>query len=464
MRRLARQLAAPFRLQGRMDRRGYALAVAVVLFLEIVVMLAAQGLQGLPLIFDLQMLVIPFHNFHSQGGAGDITIVPHNPELFGSPKFLVQLLLLWRLAVVSFRRAADAGITGFTAALMLAPLLQLPALLVLLAWPPRTDVDPARDAGSARPSGWACAAQAMIAGMVFTVFAVTVGALVFRLYGWGLFVLTPILIGVIAGYLVNRDGDVGGEQTAFIASAAILLGGIALLATALEGMICLLMAAPLVMGMSVAGSLIGRGLAQDGKRSGRPVAMSVAVLPLAFALEAAFPPQMLIHTEQVEVIAAPPAAVWAALIDEGEISQPPPLVFRLGVAYPLRSEIDGAGVGAVRRGVFSTGVALEEITAWTPCKTLAFVVRQDPPAMRELSPYEHVHAPHVAGYFRTLETRFDLQPLAGGRTRLTERTNHSLRLDPALYWLPMARWMIDANNARVMAHVRALAERNATAG
>jgi hypothetical protein len=83
--------------------------------------------------------------------------------------------------------------------------------------------------------------------------------------------------------------------------------------------------------------------------------------------------------------------------------------------------------------------------------------------MRELSPYAHVHAPHVAGYFRTTSTSFELLPLAGGGTRIIERTEHELKLDPVLYWLPMARWAIHENNMRVLTHSRSQAERSLVA-
>jgi hypothetical protein len=136
----------------------------------------------------------------------------------------------------------------------------------------------------------------------------------------------------------------------------------------------------------------------------------------------------------------------------------PGLVFRLGLAYPIRSRIIGQGVGAVRIGIFSTGVARERITTWTPGRRLAFAVLSQPPAMTELSPYAEVHAPHVRGYFDTVSTSFDLQPLPGGGTRLVLEASHVLRLDPVLYWEPVARWAIHQNSERVLRHIRSRAE------
>src|SRR5262249_11910137 len=136
----------------------------------------------------------------------------------------------------------------------------------------------------------------------------------------------------------------------------------------------------------------------------------------------------------------------------------PALPFRLGVAYPRGGEIIGEGVGALRRGEFSTGIAFERVTEWVPERKLAFTVISDVPAMRELSPYRHVHAPHVVGYFRTTYTSFEIVPRADGRSDIVERTSHELRLEPIFYWLPMARWIVHENNARVLAHIRRQAE------
>jgi hypothetical protein len=79
---------------------------------------------------------------------------------------------------------------------------------------------------------------------------------------------------------------------------------------------------------------------------------------------------------------------------------------------------------------------------------------------RELSPYEHVHAPHVVGYFNSRVTSFELVLRPDGGTDIVERTSHELKLEPALYWLPLARWVVRQNNARVLAHIRRQAERS----
>jgi hypothetical protein len=241
-----------------------------------------------------------------------------------------------------------------------------------------------------------------------------------------------------------------------------LLGSLTLVAVAIEGLICILMAAPLGLGMALIGGVLGRAMALQARRPAAQTLPCLALLPLMFAVENVLPPVAHLDTEQSIAVAAPPELVWKSILSTDPIEGPLALPFRLGVAYPLRGELRGEGVGAERLGEFSTGTAIERVTEWVPNRKLAFVVVREIPAMRELSPYENVHAPHVIGYFRTTSTSFELISRADGGTDIVERTSHELRIGPVPYWLPMARWIVRQNNARVLEHIRSHAQRGAT--
>jgi hypothetical protein len=211
---------------------------------------------------------------------------------------------------------------------------------------------------------------------------------------------------------------------------ALMLGGIALIVSALEGIVCLVLASPLAVGLALLGGLLGRAIAIHSRRSPQQTAFGLALLPLMFTVESVLPPAIHFETQSTIEINAAPEVVWAALVRTDLLDAPVPFVFRLRVAYPLRGEILGEGVGAIRRGEFSTGLAHERVTEWVPRRKLAFVMENQVPAMRELSPYAHVHAPHVNGYFSTTYTSFELLPRANGGTNVVERTTHELRVCP----------------------------------
>ena len=279
-----------------------------------------------------------------------------------------------------------------------------------------------------------------------------------------MFVASPFVIGAATAYFANRKRDIGGSRTAALVVGATALGGVALVMAALEGLICIILASPLAFLAAFIGGAFGRAVALSMRRPAAQTVPAFALLPLLFALESVLGTAVQFDTQQTIEVRAPPEAVWQAIVHMGPIDEPLALPFRLGVAYPLGGEIIGEGVGAVRRGEFSTGTALERVAEWEPNRKLAFVVVTDVPAMRELSPYRHVHAPHVVGYFSTTYTSFELLPLADGGTQVVERTSHELRLEPALYWLPLARWVLHENNTRVLTYIRRHAERSVRGG
>ena len=376
--------------------------------------------------------------------------------------FVCTLLICWALAALTYRRALSSDAGGWTAAGAITPMLQLPVILYMAVLPPPSEpLEPVLEEDRQRVmAGWGGAVQGMIAGIALTLAAVATSALVFGTYGYGIFLASPFVIGAVVGYIANRKADLTNEETNKIVRRAGFLSCLALLATALEGVGCMLMVAPLAIFAAMIGGIVGGDAgrrAREGATKG--IVSAVAVLPAIFALEAAFPPSLLFSTEQTIAVHAPPDRVWKAIVRMDPITEPLSLIHHVGIAYPLRGRVFGEGVGALRYGDFSTGTAIERVTEWEENRKLTFVVLKDIPGLRELSPYRHVHAPHVHGYFTTLETSFELMA-RDGVTEIVERTSHRLKLDPALYWLPFARYMVDTNNARVLRHIKQQAERS----
>ena len=78
--------------------------------------------------------------------------------------------------------------------------------------------------------------------------------------------------------------------------------------------------------------------------------------------------------------------------------------------------------------------------------------------MRELSPYRAIRPPHLDGAFRARRGEFRLVALPDGRTRLEGSTWYTLELAPGGYWRLWADLLVHAIHARVLAHVKRLAE------
>ncbi len=296
-----------------------------------------------------------------------------------------------------------------------------------------------------------------LSGVAIILVAVAVSAIVFRAYGWGLFVLTPFVVGVTTGFLVNRQELQTTKATNALVLLSAALGSFGLILFALEGLVCLILAAPLGALVAIAGGALGRRAARIGKGPMGPL-YSIALLPAMFALDALYPPAVIMVTDESILIEASAPQVWQAVTSDEPIREPATLVGLLGLAYPERAHFSGRGVGAIRTGYFSTGEAREQITDWNEGRLLGFMVLSQPPAMKEMSPYRHVHAPHVVGYFETGETQFEIQPLGELQTRLTIRAAHRLRIDPVVYWEPIARWAASSNTRRVLRDLKTKSE------
>jgi hypothetical protein len=238
----------------------------------------------------------------------------------------------------------------------------------------------------------------------------------------------------------------------------------ALLALAMEGFICLIMAGALGLPLSVLGGTMGYLLQR------RPIVMRSAPATLAslilfipgvMGLEHARPelaPMLVIRTA-IE-IDAPPERVWNGVVAFAEIPEPKEWIFRLGIAYPIRATIVGEGVGAVRHCEFSTGPFVEPIEVWDAPRLLKFSVTANPAPMQEWTPYKSIHPPHLAGFLESQGGQFLLTPLPGGRTRLEGTTWYQHHMWPAPYWQVWSDAIIHRIHLRVLNHIKGSVERN----
>jgi hypothetical protein len=170
-------------------------------------------------------------------------------------------------------------------------------------------------------------------------------------------------------------------------------------------------------------------------------------------------PETFVVKSAIEVN-APPEAVWKEVVAFAEIPPPKELIFRAGIAYPIRAEISGHGAGAVRHCVFSTGAFVEPIEIWDEPRLLRFGVTENPAPMREITPYASVEPPHLHGYFVSHQGQFLLTQLPGGRTRLEGTTWYSHTIWPETYWHLWSDYIIHRIHVRVLEHIRAEAEKH----
>ncbi len=276
-----------------------------------------------------------------------------------------------------------------------------------------------------------------------------------------LLVIVPLVTAGIAGFLSARAGRTLSQSigAAFLALTAILtILGFA----AMEGVICILMAAPFVGLLGIIGALLGHWLATLTTRPAYQVqsAAWLAVIICAVGESIAPPPPLEDVVSSEVIINATPAQVWKQLKDIRDLPAPTEPLFVFGVAHPLEAYVVGeGGVGAARVCRLSTGDMPERISVWKPEQELKFIVLDTPAAMREATFFgQELDGAHLHTTYTSLEGGFRLEALPDGRTRLTGTSRYLLTITPATYWNLWTRHIVGQVQLRVMNHVKAKAE------
>lgn len=232
---------------------------------------------------------------------------------------------------------------------------------------------------------------------------------------------------------------------------AVVLGSAMLVILGIEGVVCTLMASPLVFAMFFVGAAVGRVMrwgidlgreARDHFRVRSVVAVALLLL-LPGAKEIELRAGDRVRVEAVEStirVAAPPDAVWAALEEIDAVHGPKPLLLRIGLPVPLRCEMEGDGVGARRTCFFDRGRIDEVVTVW------------DPPRRMELE-ITHWTLPgrHWLGY---LDASYELREAAPGITEVTRVTTISSNLRPSWYWRPLEHVGVRSEHEYLLRHVK----------
>lgn len=392
---------------------------------------------------------------------------------FAATLLMIAIPFIWLGVTLTVQRLRDAGKPLWLVILFFIPVINILFFLMLctlgsharaprqqaMPWPETRGLDvwiPRSPIGA----GFVAIGATVIIGLLFAALSTQT----LKSYGWGLFVALPFCLGLFSVLVYSYH-----EPRSFrscLAVSLVLIGLLVavLLVVAIEGLICLLMAAPFALGLAGLGGAVGYAI-QSGYWRNRdaPAVLSVVLLftPAFLGVEhwVKPTPEAFVVKTAIEVNASP-EAVWKRVVAFSEIAPPKEMLFRAGIAYPIRAEIAGKGPGAVRNCIFSTGPFVEPIEVWDEPRLLRFDVTSNPAPMQEWTPYAHIEPPHLHGYFVSEKGQFLLTPLAGGRARLEGTTWYRHTMWPAGYWHLWSDYIIHHIHLRVLNHIRDEVERS----
>jgi hypothetical protein len=375
---------------------------------------------------------------------------------------------IWTGTVLILRRLRSLGWRPFWVLLFFVPVVKLIffAALCLLRSREESSVPPAIKPKSlaviSSRGALVSATLAIFLTALLSILAAWLGIEVFRDYGWSIFVGLPFCMGFLSSLIYGLREDGGLGSCILVANLTVFLVAAGLLLFAFEGIICLIMAAPIALMLATMGGMLGFAAQKTllwRQQSTSLFCSVIFLLPLAMGMEHAVPPALpLLSVKSSVIINASPEKVWRNVVSFTELPPPKELIFKVGVAYPIRAEIHGTGVGAVRYCNFSTGPFIEPIEVWDEPRLLKFSVSQNPEPLQEWTPYRNIHPAHLDGYLESQAGQFRLVPLADGRTLLEGTTWYYHHLWPADYWQLWSDHIIHTIHLRVLNHVKRLSE------
>ena len=268
-------------------------------------------------------------------------------------------------------------------------------------------------------------------------------------YGIALFMLTPFLIGFCSTFLYGYKNKITKSEAIWVGFTTLAICTLALIAFAIEGLICIAMAAPIGILFTWIGSLIGYNLLQSSKTT-TPSALLIliAIIPLTSFVENKIDPELTSVTTSI-IINAKPMEVWKNVIEFPELDEPTEFIFKTGIAYPINAKIVGSGIGSVRHCNFTTGSFVEPVTVWNEGKLLKFDVLEQPAPMKELSFCDNTK----------LFLQFKLTELENGKTLLEGTTWYYHNIKPSFYWQEWSNLIIHKIHDRVLTHIKKNSEK-----
>ncbi len=282
-------------------------------------------------------------------------------------------------------------------------------------------------------------------GVVFLVKALHDHAEVWRVVRLPSFFLSPLIGGLAASFVWRRlRPGIGATALNSLWMTVLGLGGAAVVFR--EGVICLLIVAPLFYVLVLTGALIGRVWFKPDD-----VRFRFSILPL-LALFAIGEPLArsggggVVRDELL--IRAAPERVWPEVTAFPEITAEPAFwLFRLGLPYPVATTSAGDFVGADRRCIFSGGAVFKEkVAGLVLAKELTFDIIESPPD------------PELIGHLTPTRGQFLLRDNGDGTTTLVGRTWYALHVRPLWYFDWWTQQIFRAVHRRVMEDVRRRAE------
>jgi hypothetical protein len=270
-----------------------------------------------------------------------------------------------------------------------------------------------------------------------------------RAMGGVLFLMVPVLAGCSIAVVARRPNSV------VVASAllSVLCSLVLLIALGKEGVLCAVLAFPIIVaGLAIGvaiGFLLRKLIVSRAANPTTPTGLLLLLAPLLVVAGERVERPLLEHP-RIETIQTAIEVndslehVWRDILTVESVHAAKPMLMYVGLPVPQRCTMQGRGVGAKRTCYFNVGYIEETVTVWTPPYLLGLSIDRT-----------HMPGRHWLGFERAeyhLESK-------GPMTLLTRTTTVTSNLAPSWYWRRFECLGVESEHRYILQDVARRAER-----
>jgi hypothetical protein len=249
-----------------------------------------------------------------------------------------------------------------------------------------------------------------------------------------LFLFLPLVVGITIALVTPRPILAAAMLSTTV---SLLICLIFLIAMKAEGILCAIMAFPLIFLALLIGIALGWAIRQVRSPGATTSVFILAVAPAVIVggnrleMKSFTSPRTQSVTTTVH-LSASPHEVWANILSIDQLIGRKPILMHFGLPVPQRCVMSGRSVGSKRTCYFDQGYIEESVLEWNP-----------PQRMRLAIDRTHMPGRH---WLQFDGAEYDLQGDSSGTT-LTRITIIRSNLQPAWYWGPLEKWGVESVHA-----------------
>lgn len=265
---------------------------------------------------------------------------------------------------------------------------------------------------------WLTTAAILFIGFLFLYFEIVD-------YGTTFFAIFPLAVGFSIGTFEKKK-----RQLSYLILGLLIFFGL-LLAGALEGIVCVLMALPIFALMVWIGYLVQKKFVKKEPKESQKLMISFTPLLLLLIInpieQMILPQPELITITNSITLDYPPEVVFDEVKEMDKLDAPKPVAMQLGLPSPYKCVLEGDTIGAKRNCLFKNGHILAEITKYEKGKVLEMNVIDYTLTGRD--------------WFQFVDATYTFSE-KDNQTTITRTSSYKSVLNPRIYWEPLEKWGI----------------------